>query len=53
MKELKILKSESNLMVYDVKKVLLKHKVPEYFNDPNKYAKTFIKTHKLNMSQRK
>ena len=53
MKELKILKSENNLMIYDVKKFLLKHKVPEYLNDPNKYAKTFIKMHKLNMVQPK
>ena len=51
MKELKTLKSEANLMIYDVKKFLLKHKIPEYFNDPNKYAKTFIKMHKLNMVQ--
>ena len=49
MKELKILKSESNLMIYDVKKFLEKNKVPEYINDPNKYLKSFIKQHKLNI----
>ena len=48
-----VLKSESNLMVYDAKKFLLKHKIPEYFDDSNKYAKTFIKMHKLNMSESK
>jgi hypothetical protein len=53
MKELKILKSESNLMMYDVKKFLEKHKVPEYIDNPNKYVKSFIKTHKLNMSESK
>ena len=35
-----------------MKKFLLKHKIPEYLNDPNKYTKTFIKMHKLNMSDR-
>jgi hypothetical protein len=53
MKELKILKSESNLMMYDVKKFLEKHKVPEYIDNPNKYIKSFIKQHKLNMVQPK
>ncbi len=53
MKELKILKSESNLMMYDVKKFLEKHKIPEYLNDPNKYIKSFIKQHKLNIVQPK
>ncbi len=43
MKELKILKSEPNLMMYDVKKFLQKHKVPEYINDPNKYVKILSK----------
>ena len=52
MKELKILKSESNLMMYDVKKFLEKWKPEEYYND-SKYLNKFIKTHKLNMSQPK
>ena len=50
MKELKILKSEPNLMMYDVKKFLEKYKVHEYINDPNKYVKSFIKQHKLNIA---
>jgi hypothetical protein len=52
MKELKILKSESNLMMYDVKKFLEKWKPEEYYND-SKYLNKFIKTHNLNMSQPK
>jgi hypothetical protein len=49
MKELKILKKENNFMIYDVKKFLEKHKIPEYINDSNKYIKSFIKMHKLNI----
>jgi hypothetical protein len=43
MKELKILKSEPNLMMYDVKKFLEKYKVHEYIYDPNKHIKVLSK----------
>jgi hypothetical protein len=49
MKDVKILKSESNSIIYDIKKILEKHKVPEYLNDLNKYTKSFIKTDRLNI----
>ena len=47
-KELKILKSEPNLMMYDVKNFLNKWKAEEYNND-SKYINKFIKQHKLNI----
>ncbi len=36
-------------MMYDVKTFLNKWKRDEYINDPNKYIKSFIKQHKLNI----
>ncbi len=34
-KDLKILKSEPNLLMYDAKQFLGKHNISEYINDPN------------------
>ncbi len=38
-------------MMYDVKKFLNKWKPDEYINGPDKYVKSFIKMHKLNIDQ--